>query len=65
MNQKHKQNIYHATVNVNLTLQNAIWVRNESTKNVDVSAKIQENIICVKKIISGIQVHVFVKMAKV
>ena len=40
---------------------NLIQIKGEIMINVDVSAKFQENIMCVKKIIFGILVHALVK----
>ena len=48
MNQKHLQNIYHENVNVNLMLENITQIKNGIMINLDVSARIQENTICVK-----------------
>ena len=58
MNQKYKQNIFHATVNVNLMVQNVIEIKSELNKCFDVRVKRQGNITCAKKIIFGVQVHV-------
>ena len=46
-------------------LENVIQVKSETTINVNVSAKVQENIMCAKKIIFGIQPPVLVKMANI
>ena len=40
MNRKHWQNIYHANVNVNLTVENVIQIRCGITIKVDVIVKI-------------------------
>ena len=56
---------YHANVNVNLMQENVTQIKSGITINVDVSAKIRENIICVKKIITGILVHVLEKMLNI
>ena len=53
----------YANANVNLMVENGILIKSWININVDASAKIRENIICVEKIIFGIPVHVFVKMA--
>ena len=63
MNEKHQQNIYNADINVNLMEENVIQIKGGSTPKVDVSAKVQENIICAIKMIFVVQVHVLVKMA--
>ena len=63
MNEKHQQNIYNADINVNLMEENVIQIKGGSTTKADVSAKVQENIICAIKMIFVVQVHVLVKMA--
>ena len=63
MNEKHQQDIYNADINVNLMEENVIQIKGGSTTKVDVSAKVQENIICAIKMIFVVQVHVLVKMA--
>ena len=63
MNENHQQNIYNADINVNLMEENVIQIKGGSTTKVDVSAKVQENIICAIKMIFVVQVHVLVKMA--
>ena len=63
MNEKHQQNIHNADINVNLMEENVIQIKGGSTTKVDVSAKVQENIICAIKMIFVVQVHVLVKMA--
>ena len=50
MNQKHKKNICHANVNVNLMVENVIQIKSGLMRNVDVSVK---NILYVKNIIFG------------
>ena len=50
MNQKHKKNIYHVNVNVNLMVENVIQIKSGLMRNVDVSVK---NILYVKNIIFG------------
>ena len=64
MNQKHKESIYHASVNitVNLMIENVIQNKGGITINSDVSVK---NIIYVKKIMFGILLHVVVKMVNI
>ena len=62
MNQKHKESIYHANVNVNLMIENVIQNESGITINSNVSVK---NIIDVKKIMFGILLHVVVKMVNI
>ena len=45
--------MFHANRNVNLMVENIIQIKSGITVNVDVSAKIQENIMCAKNIIFG------------
>ena len=45
---------FFANVNVNLMVQNVIQIKSGITSCVDVRAKIQENIMCVEKIMFGI-----------
>ena len=65
MSKKHEQKIYHAHVNVNLTVENEFQIKSGITINVGVSAKIRKNIMCAKKIIFGIVLHLLAKMQKV
>ena len=59
MNQENKQeSIFHVNVNVNLMKQKVSEVNGGITTNVHVSVK---NIIYVKKILFGIQLHAIVK----
>ena len=51
------KHIYHSNVNTNFMLENVSQVNSELTINVDVNAKIQENITWVKGIIFGILLH--------
>ena len=62
MNQKHKESIYHANVNVNLMIENVIQNESGITINSNVSVK---NIIYVKKIMFGILLNVVVKMVNI
>ena len=55
----------HANVNVNLMVENVIKIKSEITINIDVIAKSQKNVICAKKIIFGILLHVVVKMVNI
>ena len=45
--------------------RNATGIKSGTTINVGVRAKIQKNIVCVKKIIFGILLHAVVKMANI
>ena len=45
--------------------RNATGINSGTTVNVGVRAKIQKNIVCVKKIIFGILLHAVVKMANI
>ena len=62
MNQKHKESIYHANVNVNFLIENIIQNKSGKIINIDVSVK---NIIYVKKIMFGILLHVVVKLVDI
>ena len=62
MNQKHKQSIYHANLNVDLIEKNVIQINGEITINIDVSIK---NVMYVQKIIFSILLHVVVKMENI
>ena len=55
----------HANVNVNLTGENVTRIKSETMMNVDVSIKIQKNIMHVKKIIFRILLHVVVNMLNI
>ena len=55
----------HANVNVNLMVENVIKIKSEITITIGVSAKSQKNVICAKKIIFGILLHVVVKMVNI
>ena len=52
-------------VSVNLIVEDVIQIKSRITIKVDVSVKIQKNIMCVKKIIFGILLHVVEKMANI
>ena len=56
------QNIYPANVNLNLTEENEIQIKNGIMINLDVSVK---NIIYVKKTVFGILLHVVAKMVNI
>ena len=62
MNRKH---FYHKNVKLNLTAKIVIQIKIGTMINVDVSAKIWENITFGKKIILVIQVHILVKMENI
>ena len=62
MNKTFQQKIYHTNVYVNFTKENVIQIKNGITINLDVSVK---DIKYVKKIISGILLHVVVKMENI
>ena len=51
--------MYHANVDVGLIEENVIQINGRIMINVDVSVK---NVMCVKKIMFGILLHVVVKM---
>ena len=65
MSKKHEQKIYHAHVNVNSTVENEFQIKSGTTINVGVSVKIRKNVMCAKKIMFGIVLHVLVKIQKV
>ena len=54
-----------SNVNVNLKAKNVIQIKSGITINIDVSSKIWKNIMCAKKIIFGILLHVVAKMANI
>ena len=60
-----KQNIYHANANVNLMVENVIPIKSGLMVVIDVSIKFQKNIMCAKKIIFEILLHVVMKMVNV
>ena len=61
MSQKYSQNKYHVNENINLMIENVTRINNGIIIYAHVSAKIQKNIMHVKKIIFGI-LDVVVKM---
>ena len=61
MNRKHKQSIYHANVNVNLMIENAIHINGGITINVDVCKKRN---VCEKNMFR-IPLHAVVKMGNI
>ena len=65
MNQKHQQNIYYVSADVSSVIANVILVKISIMIHVGASVKIQKNIMCMKKIIFGILVHVLMKMVNI
>ena len=57
--------MYYANANVNLMAENLIQIISGITINVDVSVKIQKNIMCAIKIIFGILILVVAKMVNI
>ena len=57
--------MYHANVNINSTVENVTQIKSGTTINVGVTIKIRQNIICAKKIILGMLLHVVVKMVNI
>ena len=60
MKLKQRKNIIHVTVNANSIVQYVIQIKNGVIKHVNMNVKI---IVSPKKIIVGILVHVFVRIA--
>ena len=56
------KNIYHANMNVCVTVKNLSQIKSGIKIKVRVSVKIQKNILCLKKVIFGILQHVAQKM---
>ena len=54
--------MYHLNGNVSLMAENVTQIKSGIKINVGVKAKVQENIMCAKKIILAILLHVVVKM---
>ena len=52
-------------VNVNVMIENLIQIKSRIKKNVDVSIKIQQNIVYAKKIMLGILTYVLVRLMNV
>ena len=50
---------------MNLVVENVAGIKNGITINVGVSIKIQKNIVCAKKYIFGILLHVLVKIINI
>ena len=59
---KHQQRIYHVNVNVNLMEENVIQINGGIMIKMDVRVK---NVVYMKKTISGILLHVVVKMENI
>ena len=57
--------MYHVNVNASLTVSNVTQIKSGITINVGMGAKIQKNIMHVKKIIFGIMLRVVVKMVNI
>ena len=55
----------HVIVNVNVMIENVIQIKSRIKKNVDVSVKIQQNIVYAKKIMLGILTYVLVRLMNV
>ena len=56
---------HYANVNVSLISENATQIKSGAAINVDVSAKIQKNIMCLKNIIFAIVLSVVVKVVNI
>ena len=52
-------------VNVNVMIENVIQIKSRIKKNVDVSIKIQQNIVHAKKIMLGILTYVLVRLMNI
>ena len=65
MNWKLLKSIYHANVNVNLTVENVIEIKSGITINLIVIANIWKNIICAKQVSFGILLHLAAKMVNI
>ena len=55
----------HPNINVELMEENVVQIKNGITINVHASVKIQKIIVCAKKIIFGIVLHLVVKMVNI
>ena len=60
-----KANIMQINVNVIFMVENVIQIKSGITINVGASVKILKNIVCAKKIIFGILLHVVEKMVNI
>ena len=57
--------MYHVNVNINSTVENVTQVKGGATINAGVTIERRQNIICAKKIILGIFLHVVVRMVNI
>ena len=57
--------MYHVNVHVSLMEENVTWMKSGIPINAGVSSKIQENIVCVKKIVLEILLHAIAKMMNI
>ena len=55
----------YANVNVNLIIENVIQIEKGITINVEMSAKIQKNIVYAKNIVTRVLLHVLSKIANI
>ena len=62
MKLKQPQNIFHVMVKANSIVQHVIQIKNGIIKHVNMNVKIS---VCAKKIIVGMLVHVFVRIANI
>ena len=62
MKRKHKQNMYHANINLNFMIESKIQIKSGTMINIDESEK---NMLYVKKIISGILLYAALKMVNI
>ena len=60
-----KRNIYHANINVNLIIDNVNQIISGIMINVVARVKIQKNIVCEKKVIFGILLHIVAKVISI
>ena len=65
MNQRHLQNVFYVSVDVNLMVGNVNRDKNETMINVNVSVKNQKHIARVKRIMSGILLHGLASVIKI
>ena len=56
---------HHAGVNVSLIVENVTSIKSEITRSAGVSVENLKNIICAKKIIFGILIHLVMKMVNI
>ena len=60
-----KRNVYHANINVNLIIDNVNQIIRGIMINLVARVKIQKNIVCAKKVIFGILLHIVAKMINI